>query len=161
MDKLALRMAVEELNAAYAHCIDANRLEEWPEFFTDPCLYQVLPRENADAGLPTALIYCDSRGMLKDRVLAHREANIFGPHAYRHLVGSVRILGMDGEQVLARANYAVYRTWLDAVAYGRTELFSVGEYRDRIVVTATGAHFAERTVVTDTSKIDSLLVTPI
>lgn len=161
MDRLALRAAVEELNAAYVHCIDANRLEEWPDFFTDPCLYQVLPRENADAGLPTALIYCDSRGMLKDRVLAHREANIFGPHAYRHLVGCVYVTGSDGDEVLARANYAVYRTWLDAAAYGRTELFSVGEYRDRIVMTREGARFKERTVVTDTSKIDSLLVTPI
>jgi 3-phenylpropionate/cinnamic acid dioxygenase small subunit len=78
-----------------------------------------------------------------------------------HLVGSVLITGVDGDQMLARANYAVCRTWHDAVAYGRTELSSVGEYRDRIVMTAGGARFAERTVAMDTSKIDSLPVTPI
>jgi anthranilate 1,2-dioxygenase small subunit len=161
VDRLVLRQLVDDLNAAYAECIDADRLEAWPDFFTDPCLYQVVPRENVDAGLPLALIRCDSRGMLADRVVAHREANIFGPHAYRHIIGRAHIVGEDGTIVVTRTNYAVYRTWLDSASYGETALYSVGEYRDRIAIEDDSARLVERTVVVDTARIDSLLATPL
>lgn len=91
MDRNALRDAVEELQHAYVEAIDDDRLEEWPDFFTENCLYRVLPRENYEQNLPIALIHCDSRGMLQDRVTAHRQANLFAPHLYRHMVGSVRV----------------------------------------------------------------------
>lgn len=161
MDRLLRRALVEDLNAAYAQCIDEDRLEAWPDFFAERCLYQVLPRENADRGLALGLIRCDSRGMLADRVVAHREANIYGPHAYRHVVGSVQVTGEREGLLEARANFAVYRTWLDAVAYGSSELYVVGEYRDRIEVVEGAGRFVERTVVIDTCRIDSLLATPL
>lgn len=161
MDKLRLSALVDDLNAAYAECIDGDRLEDWPAFFADPCLYRIVPRENADATLPLALIYCDSRGMLEDRIVAHREANIYGPHVYRHVIGRAHLTGIDGNTVDARTNYAVYRTWLDAASYGESMLYSVGEYRDRISVEGEKAVIVERTVVVDTARIDSLLATPL
>lgn len=161
MDKYALRCAVEELLAAYAHCLDNDRLEEWPDFFTDPCLYQVLPRENREQGLPIALIYCDSRGMLRDRVAAHRQANIYGPHAYRHLISNLRVREeMDGA-VIVQATYAVLRTLLDPVRYGSTEVYSAGEYHDVLVWVEGRLKVREKTVIVDTCRIDSLLVTPL
>ena len=161
MDKLERRLIIDDLNAAYAECVDSDRLEDWPNFFTEPCLYQIIPRENRDAELPQAIVRCDSQGMLKDRIVAHREANIFGPHAYRHIIGRAHIVKEESDVIDARTNYAVYRTWLDNVNYGKSELYSVGEYFDRIVVTDGVAKLAERTVVIDTSRIDSLLVTPL
>ena len=155
------RLLLDDLNAAYADCIDADRLEQWPDFFTDPCLYQILPRENRDAELPLAIVRCDSRGMLKDRIVAHREANIFGPHAYRHVIGRAHIVTEEENSIIAHTNYAVFRTWLDSANYGKSELYSVGEYRDRIVIEKGAAKLAERTVITDTSRIDSLLATPL
>ncbi len=161
MDKYALRCAVEELLADYAACLDNDRLEEWPEFFTDPCLYQVIPRENQEQALPIALIYCDSRGMLRDRVTAHRQANIYGPHVYRHLISNVRVTeGADGA-VTASAAYAVLRTALDPVQYGHTMVYSAGEYRDVLVWENGHLKLREKTVVVDTCRIDSLLVTPL
>lgn len=56
-----LQGLVDSLNAAYGLCLDDGRLEEWPEFFVDDCLYQVIARENVDNGLPAAVMYCDSR----------------------------------------------------------------------------------------------------
>jgi anthranilate 1,2-dioxygenase small subunit len=161
MDKHELRWAVEELLHAYVHCLDADRLEEWPAFFTDPCLYQVIPRENTDQGLPIAVIYCDSQGMLHDRVVAHRQANIYGPHCYRHLVSAVHIIGQDNGVIEAQANYAVFRTLLDPVQYGKTEVYSAGVYRDKVVIDNGTAKFREKTVILDTCRIDSLLVTPL
>src|SRR5262249_48685380 len=52
MDRKDLRDAVEELLHAYVEAIDDDRLEEWPEFFTESCLYRVVPRENYDQELP-------------------------------------------------------------------------------------------------------------
>ena len=161
MDNRELRSAVEDLIHAYVQCIDDDRLEEWPDFFTEDCLYQIVPRENVDQGLPIALMYCDSRGMLQDRVVAHRKANLFAPHLYRHLVSAIRVTTQDDRVVTARSNYAVFRTAVDPIAYGTTEVYSVGEYRDKIVFSNGVVKFQERIVLVDTSRIQSLLVTPL
>jgi len=161
MDNRDLRYAVEELLHSYVQCIDDDRLEEWPDFFTEHCLYRIVPRENADQGLPIALMYCDSRGMLQDRVVAHRKANLFAPHIYRHLVSAIRITAQEKGVVTVRSNYAVFRTATDPIQYGTTEVYSVGEYRDKIVFVNDVAKFQERIVIVDTSRIQSLLVTPL
>jgi anthranilate 1,2-dioxygenase small subunit len=161
VERKDLRDAVEELIHAYVGSIDDDRLEEWPDYFTDDCLYRVVPRENLDQELPIALIHCDSRGMLRDRVTAHRKANLFAPHRYRHLVSAVRITASEGGMVTARSNYAVFRSSMDPIAYGTTEVYSVGEYRDRIATVEGALKFKEKIVVLDTSRIQSLLVTPL
>ena len=91
MDDLALRLALGDLNAAYADCIDDDRLEEWPDFFVEDCRYLITDRTSHEAGLRHGIIYAASKGMLADRVMAMRGANIFEPHRYRHLVGPARI----------------------------------------------------------------------
>ena len=161
MDARELRFAVEELQYAYVHCIDADRLEQWPDFFTDPCRYEVTTRENLDQGLTVGVIYCDSKGMLRDRVVALREANIYGPHRYRHMISAVRVTGTEGNVVEAETNYAVYRTMLDPINYGSSELYSVGSYQDTIIIEQGAARFREKRVLVDTARILSLLVTPL
>jgi anthranilate 1,2-dioxygenase small subunit len=161
MDDREIRSAIEELINVYGECLDDDRLEEWPDFFTDDCLYQILPRENADQGLRIAVIYCDSRGMLQDRVTAHRTANLFAPHLYRHLMSGVRIGKRQDGVISARTNYSVFRTSIDPIHYGATEIYSVGEYIDKIVFVGDVPKFKERVVIADTSRIQSLLVTPI
>lgn len=59
-----LRREVEDLVARHAELIDEDRLEEWPELFTQECVYKIIARENVDRGLPIAAIFCDSRKML-------------------------------------------------------------------------------------------------
>jgi 3-phenylpropionate/cinnamic acid dioxygenase small subunit len=39
VDNAHVPAAVTELIAEYAHCIDADRIEDWPTLFTDPCMY--------------------------------------------------------------------------------------------------------------------------
>jgi anthranilate 1,2-dioxygenase small subunit len=46
---LALRLRIEALMADYAHCIDEDRLEEWPDFFTEDGRYRVTSRENHES----------------------------------------------------------------------------------------------------------------
>ena len=40
-----VRYAVEDLIYAYVHCIDEDKLEEWPSFFATECRYTIMPRE--------------------------------------------------------------------------------------------------------------------
>lgn len=156
-----IRQTIEDLIHAYVHCIDDDDLENWPTFFAAQCLYKIVPRENADLNLPIAIMYCDSQGMLQDRVTAHRKANLFAAHFYRHLVSSIRIIGENNGVYSVRANYVVYRTAGDAVQYGLTEIYSAGVYHDTIVFENGAAKFKEKIVIADTSKISSLLVTPL
>lgn len=152
----ALRARVEALLAACAHCIDDDALEAWPDFFARTCRYRVVTRENFDQGFPLSLIYCDSRGMLADRISALRQANIYEPQVYCHITGPARIWRENGE-LRARSNFQVART----MAGGDTCVFACGKYLDRIVEENGALKFAERIAVLDSRRIDTLLVIPL
>ena len=141
----------------YVACIDADELERWPDFFTQQCTYKVIPRENADAGLPVSVMFCDSQGMLRDRIVALRNANVFAPHFYRHLVSNTRIVDDSDGQIKAHTNYAVFQTLLD----GQTQIFNVGRYDDTMVRQNGQLLFKEKICVFDTYRIQTLMVTPI
>ena len=66
---LELRARLADLYCAYDDALNDGALERWPELFTEACLYKVIPRENFEQGFPVALIYCESRDMLVDRVV--------------------------------------------------------------------------------------------
>jgi anthranilate 1,2-dioxygenase small subunit len=157
MDDLAIRTGVDALIAAYADCIDEDRLEEWPDFFTPQCRYVIISRADHAAGLRHGIIYAASQGMLTDRVMALRKANIFEPHHYRHVIGPTRIIRTDGGVAEVRSNFLAVRIMHD----GGTQLFATGRYLDRIDIASLPYRFIERTVVLDSSKIDTLLVIPL
>jgi 3-phenylpropionate/cinnamic acid dioxygenase small subunit len=157
MDALAVHLGIAELNAAYADCIDEDRLEEWPDFFVDRCRYLVTSRASHEAGLRHGVIYCASRGMLVDRITSLRRANIFEPHRYRHIVGAPRVLGIADGVAEARANFLCMRIMHD----GEARVFATGRYLDRIDVAAAPYRFIERLVLLDSQKIDTLLVIPL
>jgi anthranilate 1,2-dioxygenase small subunit len=168
--EVARRLELDSLYTDYAACLDADQLEEWPEFFTDDCHYRVTSAENYAAGMPLGVIYASSKAMLKDRVSALREANIYEPQRYRHLISGIRITprphpsplagegGAGGGDALdLEANFLVVRTMQD----GGMILFAAGRYLDRAVRTEDGWKFASRIVVLDSRQIDTLLAIPI
>ena len=152
-----LQGLIDSLNAAYGLCLDDGRLEDWPEFFVEDCLYQVIARENVDNGLPAAVMYCDSKGMLVDRVVALRQANVFPEHFSRHLISRAVVTGSEGNTVTAEASYAGLQTRND----GETRIFNAGKYVDRFLVEDGAARLVSRTCVYDTHRIATLLATPI
>jgi anthranilate 1,2-dioxygenase small subunit len=151
------RQRIEDFIHDYAHCIDDDRLEEWPEFFTESCRYQIIDRENHARGSVVGVMTCDSRGMLRDRVLALRDANIYEPHVYRHLISSIRIRGENDGVWSVQTSYAVIRTMQD----GDISVFSSGKYLDKIVLEQDQLQFQERLVICDSIRIDTLIVIPI
>lgn len=154
MDGAERLFRVAALNSDYAACLDADRLEDWPGFFLDQCLYKITTADNHKRGYEAGVIYADSKAMLLDRVAALREANIFERQAYRHIVGMPRL----GADFRAETPFLVVRTMRD----GRMDLFAAGRYLDRIDTAADGAlRFSERIVVCDSPRFDTLLAIPL
>ena len=151
-----------QTQAAYARCIDDDRLESWPDFFVERCRYVVTTADNYAQGLPAGLIYADSRNMLKDRVAALRDANIYEQHSYRHILATPFIRGFEEDDdgvatVSCETGFLVARI----MRTGETTLFSTGRYVDRYRIEGDRPLLEDRVVVCDSSRIDTLLALPL
>lgn len=151
------RFAIHDLLAEYGALIDAAKYDEWLGLFAEECRYQVVPRENYDRGLPAALIYCDSRAVLEDRIRALREVNKYNIHTDRHIIGLPRILGREADGLSVEAPFAVYQTDQE----GETRLFATGLYRDRLEPAGAGLRIHDKLILLDTFAVPSLLATPL
>jgi len=147
-------LALMALNAGYANAIDADRLEEWPDFFTADCLYKITSADNHKRGYAAGIVYADSQAMLRDRVTALRTANIYERQSYRHIVG-LPVIGAD--TMAAETPFLVARIMRD----GRTDLFATGVYLDKLHDEDGRLRFAERIVVCDSGHFDTLLAIPL
>jgi len=157
LEAVVRRLELEELYTDYVHCLDADEIERWPDFFTEDCFYRVTSAENYEAGLPLGLIHATSRNMLKDRVSALREANIYEPQRYRHLVSSIKMAEEHEPTLELSANFLVVRTMQE----GDMTLFAAGRYLDQVRYEDGTWKFARKTVVLDSRQIDTLLAIPI
>jgi anthranilate 1,2-dioxygenase small subunit len=148
------RAALCDLLADYGALIDTAKFDEWLGPFAEDCRYQIVPRENFDRGLPAALIFCDSRAMLEDRIRALRDANKYNIHTDRHVIGLPRIFD-DGLRV--EAPFAVFQTDQE----GETRLFATGLYRDRLEPVGQHLKIRDKLILLDTFAIPTLLATPL
>jgi anthranilate 1,2-dioxygenase small subunit len=143
--------------AEYARCIDDDRLEEWPHHFHGQCIYKITTAANHREGLEGAIIFANSKGMLVDRVSALREANIYERQSYRHILGQPSILSECDGDVRSETSFLVARILQD----GDTDIFATGRYLDFYRIEDGQARLNERTVVCDSSRIDTLLALPL
>jgi len=156
-DELMLWFEMHRLQERYIRVIDSDRLEEWPDLFTDDGVYEIVPKENADLGLPIGIMHCFGSGMLRDRITSLRNANVFEPHNYRHLTSGLDITQIDTNTVETQSNYVVVQTLTD----GETRVYQTGRYFDRVVGTEKGWRYQRKRAVYDTSRVQTLLVTPV
>jgi len=152
-----LRLELEDLYADYAACLDEERFEDWPEFFTDPCVYKIVPRENFERGLPLATWLCESKGYLVDRVTAIRKTAVYAPRYVRRMVSGIRALGWTGGVLEVRASYLALETLLDEL----TRVFNTGQYRDKLVVEGGKLKFLEKVCIFDSLLVPNSLIYPL
>lgn len=152
-----VRRQIEDLIVDYARAIDDDRVEEWPDFFAEDCLYRIIDRAAYAKGHVVGVMECSSKGMLQDRILALREANVYEPHVYRHLLSGTRILGEEGGVYHVETSYSVIRTMQE----GDMAVFSAGKYVDEIVFEGGAPKLRSRIVVCDSNRIHTLIVIPI
>jgi 3-phenylpropionate/cinnamic acid dioxygenase small subunit len=151
------RLAVLALYADYGALIDSGDFDAWLDLFCRECSYHVVPRENHERGLPAGLVYCDSRGMLEDRIRALREANKYNIHNDRHLIGLPRMAGGDGRSVAVEAPFAVFQSDQE----GESRLFATGLYRDELAMENGRLKFRGKLVLLDSFAVPTLLATPL
>ncbi|HTM62361.1 MAG TPA: aromatic-ring-hydroxylating dioxygenase subunit beta [Burkholderiales bacterium] len=152
---LELQLAVERLHARYAHALDSDQLEAWPDFFADKGKYRITTAENEARGLPLPVMYAEGRAMLNDRIASLRHANIYEPQRYRHMVSAVLVERESDRLIKSTANFLVVRI----MDNGESLLFASGRYVDQI--TLPELKYAERVVICDSRRFDTLLAIPL
>ena len=126
----ALRLDAEEFLYEEAALLDDWRLDDWLALFTPDARYEVPSTDHPSGGPADALmLVSDTAAMLAARVKrlnsrkAHRE---FPWSRTRRIIGNVRILSQDGDELEVAANFAVYRSRREVNVY-------MGQYRHRLV----------------------------
>jgi salicylate 5-hydroxylase small subunit len=154
---LELRARLADLYAGYDAALDEGEYERWPDFFVEAGIYKITPRENYDAGLPVAMIFCESRAMLADRVAAIRETTLYAPRIIRRVMGAPSLLAVEAGEMRLAQSFALFETMLNETS----TVFLCGRCYDRVVDEAGRLRFAERICVTDATNIPLSLIFPI
>lgn len=155
-DPAALRGHIRLFCDDYAMTLDDDDIERWPDFFTEEPRYVVQSAENRVQNLPIGLMYCDSKGMLHDRVTAIRQTVMFEPRRLRHVLGPLRIDAAEGE-VRSRMNFVVF----ESIAHEEPAIFAVGTYEDRFVWSDDRLLLKERICVCDNMRVRNSLIYPL
>jgi anthranilate 1,2-dioxygenase small subunit len=156
-DQLLLRLEIEELHAAYAHCLDQGPIDDWPGFFTEDCVYKLVSRENWELNLPLGTIFAEKRGGLLDRVTSVKQTAVYHERALTHLISNTRVLGEHGGLIEATANYAV----LETIPNEYTRILNAGRYLDKIVRVNGELKFKEKLCIYDSALVPASIITPV
>ena len=149
------REDVEALFFEEAALLDAWRLDDWLALLTGDARYLVPPNDVPD-GDPrnTLFTIADDIRRIHGRVkrLKSEEAHAESPRSRtRRMVSNVRIVERGEDELVAEANFIVYR-------FRRNERVGeyVGRYRYRLRPTEDGLRIAERRAVLDCEELGGL-----
>lgn len=151
------RARVRTLYDDYAYLLNTGELDGWLRLFAEDCDYRIVSRENHTQGLPLALVRCDSRAMLADRVAAIRDTQFFVARVMRHFVSGLRITSATASGVEVTASFLV----TEALEREPPRIHSVGEYRDRVIDCDGELCFARKCAIYDASMIHTSLIYPL
>ena len=151
------RLEIEEFHYEYAATLERGEIERWPDFFTDDAVYRVAARDNAEANLPLGLVYCEGKGMLRDRAYALRHTEMYAPRYLQLRVANTRVLAVEGPRITAEASYLLLETLIDEPS----RVQQVGKYFDVFQRAGGSLLIKERTCVYDTVVIGNCLVFPV
>ncbi len=157
LDQMLLWFELYSLQERYISVLDNDQLEAWPELFTTDGYYEIVPKENADAGLPVGIIYCNNQGMMRDRILSTRKANLYEPQTYRHMVSGLVITPVDEVTAGMRSSYVVIRTNQE----GDSIIYQAGRYEDQVIKTEEGWRYRSKRAIYDTLRVPTLLAIPV
>ena len=149
------REDVEALFYEEAALLDAWRLDDWLGLLTPDARYLVPPNDVPD-GDPrnTLFTIADDIRRIHGRVkrLKSADAHAESPRSRtRRMISNVRIVERGDGELVADANFIVYR-------FRRDERIGeyVGRYRYRLRATAEGLRIAERRAILDSEELGGL-----
>jgi anthranilate 1,2-dioxygenase small subunit len=152
-----LKLEIDSLYSAYARALDDGPLEDWPRCFVKDCFYQVIPRENVERDLPLAIMRCESRAMLEDRVTAVRETMMYEPRYLRHHITNITIHPGGGGRLTGSANFSVIEILSDALP----RIAMTGRYDDEIDRDEGVWKFRSKRCIYDSTLIPNSVIYPV
>lgn len=155
---MTIETAIQNLLNSYIDCLDADRLEEWPEHFPEDGKYSIITRENLDAGLDGGhWMYYTSRAMMRDRITSLRHITTYNKYYTRHFTSNLKVEAQEAESYTARSNFLLVQVNFE----GKTEGIRSGEYIDSIIEHNGALKFREKQVIVDTFHSETTLVNPL
>jgi len=151
-----LRLDVQEFYYRYAECLDGGRLQHWPEFFLDACVYRVGTRRALRTDGEDDFMFLSGKTAMRDRIAAIGQSEDYEPHQQRHYITNFRIQAA-AEELRVQANFQVLRTFPERP----TETFVTGYYLDRVAMDGRRLNFREKLCVLDSDIAPASLVYPI
>src|SRR5688572_21433111 len=161
-------MLRDELETLYGECaaaLDEGDWDRWLTFFAETSSYKITTKENLDRGFALALMNCESRGMMLDRVYALKETQFFIPRIFRRLYSGIRIVKADGGPATAslpgvlhtQCSFAVF----ESLVGEHTTVFAAGRFVDVLCREGDQLKFHQRTCILDASLIPNTLPFPL
>jgi 3-phenylpropionate/cinnamic acid dioxygenase small subunit len=152
-----MRLDVHEFYFRYAECLDGGRLQQWPEFFVDACVYRVGTRKGLRAGGEEDLMSLSGKTTMLDRIAAIGQSEDYEPYQQRHFISNFRIQSAAENELRVQANFQVLRTYPERA----TEPLACGFYLDRVAVNGRRLAFREKVCVLDSEVAPTSFVYPI
>lgn len=152
---MSLRQEIEDFLYHEADLLDSWRLDEWLALLTADVRYEVPPNDRTGADpRDTLFTVADDANRLRARVKRLKDANAHAeyPHSRtRRLIGNVRILAIEGEELTIAANFVVHR-------FRRGERVGafVGRYDYRLRRTPDGLRIVTRRATLDAEELGRL-----
>lgn len=151
------KLEVQEFYSRYAECLDGGRLNNWPEFFLDSCLYRVGTRRALRGDGEDDFMHLAGKSAMRDRVVALGQSEDYEPHQQRHFLANFRIQSAGDEELRVQVNFQVLRTFPERP----TEAFLSGYYLDRVAMNGRRLNLREKLCVLDSDISPATLVYPI
>jgi p-cumate 2,3-dioxygenase beta subunit len=149
--ELPTRPEVEDLFYKEAALLDEWRLEEWLTLLTDDATYQVPPTDVPEGDARNTLfIIADDAFRIRSRVKQLLGKSAWAenpPSRTRRIIGNVRVLGSDGDNILVTANFAVYR-----MRYESVDTY-VGHYDYRLIRIGNELRIRQRRAILDNEAL--------
>ena len=152
--------AIDALQLRYIRSLDERDFAGWLDTFdAGSASYVCIAAENAERGLPLALMLDDCRERLEDRVTFIEKiwAGTFQDYQTRHFVQRVGCDGIEPGLMKVTSNFSVFFT----DEQGQTAILATGVYHDRVALGGDSVSFRSKEAVMDTNVAPRYLVYPI
>lgn len=151
---------VELLYTKYCEALDDGKIEHWPSFFADKCLYRITTKENLERGMPLCFVLCDGQAMLRDRAVSLQKTVVYRRRSQRRMMSGLRLKtfdGLDGDGIETCVSFVIFESMGD----DPTRLLVCGRSSDVIVREGNEVKFKQRLCVIDARIMPDSLVFPI
>jgi 3-phenylpropionate/cinnamic acid dioxygenase small subunit len=153
---------IDRLQIQYIAALDQKRMKDWLDTFSrrEDSSYTCTSIENAEAGLPVALMLDDNRARLADRVTFIEKvwAGTFQDYRTRHFVQRLSCKEIETGRYAVVTNFTVTATPEET---GVSGTLACGLYEDEVVVEESTFRFLHKRSITDTIIMPRYVVYPL